>query len=157
MASETVIQTLQAMETLQDLPPELLRKLANLACEVSFAENQILFREADIGEFVYLIDEGQVALDIRVPGRGRATILTVGPGQMLGWSALFPSGHKTAGARAVKPTRAIALNAAQLREAMQEDHELGCAMLWRVAEVIAGRLKATRLQLLDIFAHEPAQ
>ena len=29
--------------------------------------------------------------------------------------------------------------------------DLGCALLWRVAGVIASRLKATRLQLLDIF------
>jgi CRP-like cAMP-binding protein len=123
---------------------------------VSFEADQIIFREADIGKFLYLVDSGQVAIEIRVPGQGRTTILTVGPGELLGWSSLFPSGRKTAGARTVTATRAIAVDAQRLRDTMFEDHDLGCAILWRITDVIAGRLKATRLQLLDIFAPSSA-
>lgn len=151
-----IAESLSELAFTAEMTAEQLEKLSTLAARVFFGEGQMLFRERDVGEFVYLVEEGQVALDIHVPGKGRTSILTIGPGQLVGWSSLFPSGRKTATARAVRPTRAIAFNAAQLREAIQEDHDLGCALLWKVAEVIAGRLTATRLQLLDIFAPSPA-
>ena len=152
MSPETIPKTLQELEFTRDLTPEQIESLAKLAFEVSFPEDHIIFRESDVGELIYLIKSGQVALYGSVAGQGRKTILTLGPGQLLGWSSLFPSGRKTAGARAVTPVEAIAFNAAQLRELMDEDKDLGYAILWRVADVIASRLKATRLQLLDIFA-----
>jgi hypothetical protein len=152
MTPETIPKTLQELEFTRDIPLEQLEKLAALAFEVSFHEDFTIFRETDAGELLYLIKSGQVALYVSVPGKGRMTILTLGPGQILAWSSLFPSGRKTASARTVTPTEAIAFNAAQLRDAMDEDKELGYAILWRVADVVANRLKATRLQLLDIFA-----
>ncbi len=152
MTPETILEAFQELEFTSNMDPTQLEQLSALAFEVSFAEGQWIFRETDVGELVYLIKEGKVALSISVPGQGRKSILTLGPGQILGWSSLFPSGRKTANARTVTPTRAYAFNASQLREAMDADHDLGCALLWEIANVIAGRLKATRLQLLDIFA-----
>ena len=152
MASETILETLQGLEFTRDLPPAQIEKLAALAFDVHFPENFTIFRELEAGELLYLIKEGQVALFVRVPGEGRTTILTLGPGELLGWSSLFPSGRKTASARTITLVEAIAFNAAQLREAMEEDNALCCSLLWRVTQIIASRLKATRLQLLDIYA-----
>ncbi len=152
MTPETVLETFQELDFTQEMDIAILEKLSALAFEVNFPEGQWIFRESDVGELVYLIAEGKVALSVSVPGQGRKNILTLGPGQILGWSSLFPSGRKTASARTVTSTQAYAFNAAQMREAIEEDHDLGCALLWEIANVIAGRLKATRLQLLDIFA-----
>jgi CRP-like cAMP-binding protein len=151
MTSEIVLKTLQESSLVQDLTPDQLQKLAAISHEAVFSEGQVIFRENDLGELVYLVREGQIAIEQYVPGQGRTTILTVGPDQILGWSALFPAARKTAGARAMEPTETIAINASQLRDLMHEDHDLGCTLLWRVAEVIANRLRATRLQLMDIF------
>lgn len=151
MTSEPVLKALQSMEFVRDFETQHLEKLASIATEVAFSEGEVIFREGDVGELVYLIREGRVALEIRMPGRGRVSLLTVGPGELLGWSSMFPGRHKTAGARAVRPTRAIAISAAQLWEICEADHDLGYPIMWRVAEVIAGRLAATRLQLLDMF------
>ncbi len=153
MTPETILEAFQELDFTKDMEPAVLERLSALAFEVNFAEGQWIFRETDVGELVYLIKEGKTVLSVSVPGQGRKSILTLGPGQILGWSSLFPSGRKTASARTVTPTQAFAFNASQLREAMDEDHNLGCALLWAITDVIAGRLKATRLQLLDIFAH----
>jgi len=152
MDSETMVKTLQTMNFFQGLEPRHLTALASMAREVAFAEGEVIFQEGEVGQTVYVIVAGQVAVEMHVPGRGPVTILTVGPGQLLGWSSLFPSQHKTANGRVVRPARAIALDANELRQMCQRDHELGCLIAWRMSELIAGRLKATRLQLLDIFA-----
>lgn len=152
MTPETIPKTLAELEFTRDLTPEQREKLAAMAFEVNFPEDFVIFRERDPGELLYLITKGKVALTITVPGKGRVNILTLGPGQPLGWSSLFPSSQKTASARTVTPVEALAFNAAQLRETMDEDNALGYALLWRIADVIAQRLRATRLQLLDIYA-----
>ncbi len=151
MAEDQVLEVLQRLDFTRELEPYQQEKLAGMAQHVSFPADEIIFREGDPGRLVYLIEEGRVAIDVGIPSRGKATILTVGPGELLGWSSLFPGEHKTASGRTVTTTTALAFEAAQLRETMRNDHDLGCALLWRVAGVIAGRLKATRLQLLDIF------
>jgi hypothetical protein len=48
-------------------------------------------------------------------------------------------------------TKAIAINAIELVELCKEDTDLGFRIMWQVADVIAGRLRAARHQLLDIF------
>jgi CRP/FNR family cyclic AMP-dependent transcriptional regulator len=154
MKRETLLKLLGSMEFTRGLEPKHLEKLASIAKDVPFAEGETIFHEGDLDDEVYLIQEGQVAVEIHVPGRGRVTILTVGPGQLLAWSSLFPPQHKTATGRALSPTRAISMNGVQLREACEKDHDLGYAVAWHLAGVIAERLKATRLQLLDMFAPE---
>jgi CRP-like cAMP-binding protein len=152
MVSESVLEALQPMEFTRGLEPRHLVKLASMATEVTFEEGETIFHENDIGSMIYIIRAGRVARYIRVPGRGKVTILTVEPGRLLGWSSLFPPHHKTAGARAMLPTYTLAINAAQLREVCQADYELGYIIMCRVTEAITSRLISTRLQLIDMFA-----
>jgi CRP-like cAMP-binding protein len=151
MTSESLIRSLKSLEFTQDLDPKHLERLASISTQVTFSEGASLFREGDVSELVYLIEEGQVALETQVPGHGQVVIHTVGLGQLLGWSSLFPPERKTAGARALTPTRAIAINAIKMRELCQSDHELGYKLMWRIADVISSRLRVARAQLLDIF------
>lgn len=151
MSSDLVLQALRSIEFTQDLDITLLEKLASISTPVTFSEGATIFREGDVSELVYLIQDGEISLVTQVPGHGQVTILTLGPGQLLGWSALFPPQRKTAGAITNEPTRLIAINATQLRELSQTDHELGNSIMWHVAEIISDRLRAARVQLLDIF------
>ena len=112
-----------------------------------------MFREGDRDSVLYVVEEGRVAIEIAVPGRGRVTILTVGPGEVFGWSSLFSSGprpHRPA--RSSRPGR-LALDAVRLRELCDADPRLGYLLTRRILDVVSERLKATRMQLLDIYGH----
>lgn len=56
-------------------------------------------------------------------------------------------------ARAVKTTRAIALDGKCLRGKCEEDHELGYELAKQVVSSLGQRLDATRLRLLDIYGN----
>ena len=155
MASEIVQQALDSLEFTRALEKDQREKIASISTYVTFSEGASIFREGDASELVYLIMEGEVSLTTQVPGHGQVVILTLGPGQLLGWSSLFLPQRKTAGARTVKPTKAVAINATQLLELCKADSELGYAVMWRVAEIISNRLRAARDQLLDIFEPVP--
>jgi len=153
--SEFVLNALRSMEFTQEFEPKQLEKLASISTYVTFSEGAMIFREGDGSELVYLILEGEVSLLTQVPGHNQVTILTIGPGQFLGWSSLFPPKKKTAGAQTNIPTRTIAINAQHLLEACKEDHDIGYEIMWRIAQVVSERLSASRDQLLEMF--EPAK
>lgn len=139
----------------QALLPDHFQKLVAIASDERWGDDQTIFREGDPGKHLYLILEGQVALEIYVPGQGRITILTLAADDIFGWSAVLPVvGTRTASARAVHATRAIAFDSQALRDACETDHELGFHVYRRLTNVIAGRLSATRLQLLDMYGQQ---
>lgn len=151
MSTEIVLGALQRIEFTKDLGKGQIESLASAATYVTFSEGSIIFREGDASDLVYLIDEGEVELLTKVPGHDQVRILSLGPGQLLGWSSLFPPERKTASARTLQPTKAIAISATKMRELCLEDQTLGCHTMWRVAEIISQRLRAARAQLLDMF------
>jgi len=151
MTSELVLNALRSIEFTQDLKPKQLEKIASIATYVTFSEGAMIFREGDGSELVYLILEGEVSLLTQVQGHVQVTILTISPGQLLGWSSLFPPQKKTAGAQANAPTKAIAINAVHLQELCTDDHDIGFEIMSRVAQVISNRLSASRDLLLDMF------
>lgn len=128
-----------------------LDRIAEIAGPAQWDSSAIIFREGERGSVLYVVDDGRVAIEIAVPGRGPVTILTVGPGEVFGWSSVFGQRSKTASARAVEPTKALALDAARLRELCDADSRLGYLLTRRMLEVVSERLKATRMQLLDIY------
>jgi CRP-like cAMP-binding protein len=133
----------------QGLDPKHLRKLATMTKEVNFMTGEIIFREGDEGTAIYLIGEGQVTLEAHVEGKGLLTFHVLGPQDLLGWSALFPPRRKAATAKAVKPTRAVAIDAGQLLNAFRSNKALEIEIMRRMGDVIAERLKKTRAQLLN--------
>lgn len=95
-----------------------------------------------------------MAIEIYVPGRGRQRIYTAEPMGIVGWSSATPViRQRTASARAVLPGRLVYLDAVKLRQLCDQDRDPGYVVMRRMANVIAGRLLVTRLQLLDMFAN----
>jgi CRP-like cAMP-binding protein len=128
-----------------------LELIASCAINVRFEAGEIVFREGEEANLFYLIRQGRLALETYAPGRGAVSIQTVGEGEVVGWAWLFPPHKWHFDACAVDPTRAIVFDGVCLRTKCEEDHDLGYDLIKRFAQIISGRLQATRLQLLDIY------
>ncbi len=149
---QELIKALQAIPWFQVMSTEHFNKMAGIARLVKFEPGQVIFHEGDKEDYLYVVVEGRVAIEISVPGRGRMRILTADPMDEVGWSSVTPVvRQRTAGARAVLPSRLLAFDAAELRKLCDEDHDFGYFVMRRLANVVAGRLMTTRLQLLDMF------
>jgi len=133
------------------LSEDHLRLIAGCAVNERFDAGSYLFHEAHPADRFYLIREGSVALEIDVPGRGRRVLETLGPGELVGWSWLFPPYRWQFDGRALAPTGLIAFDGACLRAKADADHELGYQLMRRFAANVIDRLQATRLQLLDVY------
>lgn len=147
-------ETLRSLAFLTAMPDEELQALVPAARWERYAAGAVLFREGDHLAHFYVVAEGTVAIEILAPDRRPRRIQTIGPGELLGWSAILGTGAMTATARALTPVQAVAFDSVAVRAACDADPWLGYRLLGRVAVAVAGRLNATRLQLLDVYRHD---
>jgi CRP-like cAMP-binding protein len=148
------VEALKQIPWFQELKPEHVKKLASMTELRSVKAGDVLFHEGDKEDFVYIVLDGRVALDLYVPHRGKVRFYTADRFEIFGWSSVTPTvRQRTAGATAVIDSRVARIDAGEMRKACDEDCELGYQVMRRLANVVAGRLLVTRLQLLDMFAH----
>ncbi|MFB7324750.1 Crp/Fnr family transcriptional regulator [Streptomyces sp. NPDC056190] len=134
------------------LEPVHRERLMRLAREVSFDAGTRLFEEGRPADRFWIVRTGTIALDLHVPGRRPAVIETLGHGELVGWSWHFPPYTWHLGAAAMSPVRAWEFNAEAVRATCAEDAEFGRAIAVWVGRVVAQRLHASRIRLLDLYA-----
>lgn len=149
---EQIRELLRHQTFFSRIDSKFLDLLVECASTVNFKAGDVIFSEGDQAENFYLLCEGQVALYLDSPGRGELVIQTVGESEIVGWSWLVPPNVWTFSAKAVERTRAIAFDGDCVLKACEENHEFGYQLVTQFSRVIARRLQATRLQLLDLYA-----
>ncbi|MGC0418135.1 Crp/Fnr family transcriptional regulator [Embleya sp. AB8] len=133
------------------IPEEHLNRLLAFGHPVTFASGTRLFEEGGAACEFWLVEAGAVALDLHVPGRHAATVETLGAGELVGWSWLFPPFRWQLGAQAVGAVRALEFDAEAVRAAGERDPAFGRAITLACAQVIAGRLQSSRRRLLELY------
>ena len=129
---------------LAGLKREQLALLTDCAMATNSKKAQTIFREGEMANRFYLIETGKVVLESS-EGLGNPVIIdTIGPGDLLGWSWMFPPYTWQFTARAVEPTAAIFFYGTILREYCEKDHSLGYELLKRMSVVMVKRLQAAR-------------
>lgn len=157
-------ETLRRYAFFAGFDPDQLRALAMIASEETFEENEVIFREGDPLDRLYLLLEGEVTIGFEVPDRStsppvadqllgdletQALVVSVlVAGEVFGWSALTASHQSTATVATRTACRIVGLDASALRERFESDPEMGYTMMKRVAEVARERLRAARMETL---------
>jgi CRP/FNR family transcriptional regulator, cyclic AMP receptor protein len=142
-----------------------LALLTECAISVHFPKGQTILREGEFANRFYLIESGKVALEsdfcsrrflgdtarARLTAQGRAShseaatvVDTIGPGDPLGWSWMFPPYVCHFTARAVEPTEAIFFYGTVLRKYCERYPSLGSELFKRTAAIMLRRLQASR-------------
>ncbi|MBI3861088.1 MAG: Crp/Fnr family transcriptional regulator [Planctomycetia bacterium] len=146
------VALLSELSFAKGLPPRALESLATMAGLQTVAGGEVLFREGALCQDLYLVQTGLFTLDSQISAEGRVTILEVGPGELLAWSALLGEGSMTATATAIEESRIIVLPGDKLRTLCHVDHDFGYSLMRHLAIALSKRLLATRLHLLGSFA-----
>lgn len=133
------------------LPTGDLALIARCGQNVRLPWGAALFEEGGRADTFYVIRRGKIALETHAPGSPTIVISTLGDGDVVGWSWLFPPYRWQFDGRVVEDTSAVALDGACLRERCDADPELGYRLMQRFARLAGERLQATRLQLLDLY------
>lgn len=140
-----------AIPLLDGLPAGPRERLLALMARLELGAGVTFMHEGEITQSLTIIVRGRVALRLRVPERGAVTILTLDPGDLVGWSAVVPPFRATTSATTLEPTELATFDAEALRALLASDSELAAAFLPPVLQTVAARVAATRDQLLDLF------
>ena len=117
-----------------------LALLASCTKTVQFKKGEMIFREGDLADRVYLIETGKVSLE--------STSGMLDP--RLGWSWMFPPQTRTYTAQTVESITAIFFFGKILRECCEGDHSLGYELLKRMSFMMYQRLQAVQNRMLTL-------
>ena len=152
---QTLEPLIKAHPFFSGLEQRHLQFITGCARNERHAEGEMLIREGEEANWFYVIREGQLALEVHIPGRGAVVLQTLGDGDVLGTSWLFPPYRWQFSARVLQPTRLLAFDGKCLRDKCDKDHDLGYELVMRAAQILMQRLDAARLQLLDLYGVHP--
>jgi CRP-like cAMP-binding protein len=128
--------------------------LTDCAMVVQFKKGQVIFREGDIANRFYLIETGKVILESSGASGDPLVIDTIGAGDLLGWSWMFPPYVWHFTARATEPVTAIFFYGTILREYCEREHSLGYELFKRMGAVMIKRLQAAREKMVAVHTDE---
>ncbi|PYL10060.1 MAG: Crp/Fnr family transcriptional regulator [Verrucomicrobia bacterium] len=132
-----------------------LRLLTDCAMAAQFKPGQTILREGDFANRFYLIETGRVVLESDAAIDDPVLLETIGAGDLLGWSWIFPPYVWHFTARAIEPTTALFFYGTILREYCEKDHSLGYELFKRMSMVMTKRLQAARKQMLRLHVDAP--
>jgi len=151
MSTKSLIQTLRGIEFMHDFAPEIVEQVAKISKLRNFEKNETLFDEDQLADNLYLIVSGKVLLEVCTSETGCKPILTVGEGELLGWSSLTDDRKYIARAVAMEPVELIQVDGRKMRAICDSDPRFGYAFLRRAMIALAKRLSETWRQLGNVY------
>lgn len=132
------------------LDHEAAADLRRCMVEVRLRRGQVLFRQGEVGDRLYVIADGKVKLG-RVASDGRESLLSLlGPGDMFGELSLFDPGPRTATAAVVTDAQVCALERRALEPLLWQRPDLALCLLGRLSR----RVRRSAEAQTDLVFHD---
>jgi CRP/FNR family cyclic AMP-dependent transcriptional regulator len=148
---EKDISLLKEITLFKDLPIEKIRKIVNILRRVTFTENEIIMKEGDSGDTMYIILEGSVEVvkslvigDMDDEDVGKNKVFTRLDGKqhaVFGEIALLEELRRTATIKAITNCVLYEIKKDDFLKLAEDDYELGYRILLNIARVVSARLR----------------
>jgi len=132
---------------LNDRQRQLMRNLGHFE---NYEQNAVICNEGEESRKLYVVEEGQVAVQSEL-GRGmRIPIIILSEGQTFGWSVLVQPHKLAATVTAASKTKVLAIEGKALLPLMEADSALGLTIMGNIAGIIASRLRKLEQELVGL-------
>ncbi|HEY1337531.1 MAG TPA: cyclic nucleotide-binding domain-containing protein [Bryobacteraceae bacterium] len=149
MGHLTLLEQLQRHAFARGLSAAHLSRLADLASEAEFAEDEVIVKNGVRSDALYLVLEGSVAVELRTPVY-MVGVEVLRPGQIFGWPVLLSEPDTILQIRARERTAALRLDGEALASACRSDAELAAELYFRMLHVAAGRIRVTEVRFAEM-------
>ena len=149
---EKDVSLLSGIALFKGLSGEKIRKILNIMRKVTFSENEIIMKEGDSGDTMYIILEGSVEVvkslvigDMEEEDLGRNKVFTRLDSKhhhaVFGEIALLEELKRTATIKAVTNCVLYEIKKDDFLKLVDDDYELGYRILLNLARVVSARLR----------------
>jgi CRP-like cAMP-binding protein len=151
----TIVEVLWRSELFSGLTQEQVEKIAALGEEVEYQEGDVIVREGDTGDEIYVVRDGMVRVLVSrgsipdVPGPPRMKpIVELGPGQSFGEMALLDRGTRSATIRCVQDGTSLHVIPRQaLLDLCDEQPQIGYVVMRNIASDLSFKLRHRNLRV----------
>jgi CRP/FNR family transcriptional regulator, cyclic AMP receptor protein len=134
----------------KDFDHVFLEQIAPCGFAKKYEKDTYIFKEGEEANQFIVIYEGHITLELHMPGKDPVLIQTVGKGNVVGWSWLFPPYRWHFHCRVIEPATTITFDGKCLLAKCDAHRELGYELMKRFSQMLYHRLQATRGQLLSL-------
>ena len=131
------------------LSPEDLDVIVREASKRRVPSGEVLFHQGERANRFYLINSGNVSVEIPAVYGPTLEIQGLGAGKILGWSWLIAPFRWNFQARVTEDAEICEFDGAALRDRCERDPRLGYDLLKRFAGLMSERLEAARQKMIE--------
>jgi CRP-like cAMP-binding protein len=140
------VESLRSVVLFQDLNDQALEALASLLEPKKLRAGQVIFREHDEADQLYIVAEGRVIVSKHITGDVDHVLTRFGPGEFFGEMGLFDSAPRSASAQTEEDSTLLTLGRDLFRKIVTEYPEMAAPICYRMVIVFIQRLRATNEQ-----------
>jgi CRP/FNR family transcriptional regulator, cyclic AMP receptor protein len=139
--------TIARTELFADAPPEVIAALAAAAQQRHLIRGDLLFREGDLPDALYVVLKGRIAIvmDNRPLDSRESVLALMEPGDLFGELGMLDDGPRSANARALESSSVLSLPYDSVLQVFHDRPQ----MLWAVTRLLARRLRVMDEALAD--------
>ena len=127
-----------------------LRLLAAFSVEELYNRDELIFREGDVGDKLYIILDGKVRINKHIPGVGEEALAILEKGDFFGEMALIDNEPRSADAKAhVNGTTVLTISREVLNEILSVDIESAYQFLSIMCRILTQRLREINLKIIQ--------
>lgn len=144
MSLNEEVELLRGVPLFAKIEPSKLKLLAFTSERLTFAANQVLFNQGDIGDAAYVIIDGQADVVVQTPN-GPLTVAKVGKNAFVGEIAILIDVPRTATIRATTKLETLKISKDLFFRLVKEFPEMAVEIMRELAR----RLEAMNVRLAD--------
>lgn len=123
--------------------------LSNAAQSLKIEEGEVLFRQGGSADKFYLLQSGEISVQVPALMGPALEIQKIRPGQILGWSWLIPPYRWNFQALALEDSELLEFDGSIILAHCEEDPAFGYALLKLFAALMSERLDKARQKMMD--------
>ena len=136
---------LRSIDMFSDLDDALLEPIVAQSEGVDLQRGDVLFESGDDSNHLYIVTNGRIAIGNRSFDGRESLVALKESGDLFGEMPLFSNDGRSAEARALEESSVVVIPYQPIKDLNDNNPSL----LWRVVEMLVGRLKSTDIALAD--------
>ena len=149
MSNQSITEYLSTHAFFSELSVEVVKFLCQCVSIREIKKGQILFQQGEPADKFYIVRTGQISIQIPAIMGPTLEIQTLGPNRVLGWSWLISPYQWNFQAKAEDDSELLEFDGTAILKRCEQDPQFGYELLKKFAELMAERLDAARLKMMD--------
>jgi len=146
------IELLKGIAIFQDLDEGELERVSEICRTQDFVSGEVVFKEGEPGNRLFLVIDGEVRISRMIPGSGEEALAILKKGALFGEMAVFDRSERSTDAIANGGCTLLSIARSDFELLLDFNRELAYKVLWACTRLLSTRLRSTNDSLRSFLA-----